>query len=386
MKLKVSQLMEMIKSGELKTEHSTQRQFLYGSTACILETGETTTKAGSVIHSMLELNIQLPAIYFFHNTDTNTTNVHDGKQRLLSIYYFINPCYNHITTAKLFDRDYSNADSLPEELREKLLNYEFDIVERSGTTREEELSFKLINTCGLPLTDYEVLAGMQFGTFITQFENYINNLSKRMDSIKDIGRGAQAYSILLVCFDIRDDHSCASKSRTFNKLNEQLKAVRNLPFNAADWKLDKILNLYNNLTKILKKVKEEKLLFISNYVIRNNFDENKVTDAFTALMREENDIGRWDDNTIRTYINTLIQKNMRLYSKRFFTPDVKDELYRQFGRCQHINEDGTQCNVTNYSALEVDHKIPWSEGGQTNIMNAQLLCKAHNTSKGKKLK
>lgn len=85
------ELLEMVENGELNTEHSTQRKFLYADEPALLESGEQTTKAGAVINSILELGIQLPAIYFFHNTDTNTINLHDGKQRVLSLYYFAKP-------------------------------------------------------------------------------------------------------------------------------------------------------------------------------------------------------------------------------------------------------------------------------------------------------
>lgn len=385
MKKSVKELLTMISNGQLNTEHSTQRQFLYGQEQTLLESGEVTSKAGAVINSILDLNIQLPAIYFFHNKDTNSTNLHDGKQRLLSLYYFCYPTNGCTVTTIINGKQYCNYDALPAELQDKLMNYEFDIVERTGTTKDEEISFKLINKSGLPLIDYEILRGMDFGTFMTQFEDYINNYSKNHDSVNPISRGNQAFKLLLVCFNIKDDHTKASNSKTFNNLKEAIAAVRNNGFDASLYKLDKILNLFNDLSKILKKVKEDRLLWMSNYIIRNNYDENKIKDTFTKAMREENDIPKWDLATLKTYIDSLIRKNKVLCSKRFFTNDVKDQLYHQYGRCQHVNDDGTQCNVTCYSALEVDHKVPWAEGGQTNYMNAQLLCKSHNASKGKKL-
>lgn len=384
MKKSIKELLTMISNGQLNTEHSTQRQFLYGMVQDVLESGEVISKAGAVINSILEFDIQLPAIYFFHNTDTETTNLHDGKQRLLSLYYFCYPTNGCTVTTIINGKQYCNYESLPTELQEKLMNYEFDIVERTGTTQQEEISFKRINKSGLPATDYEILRGMEFGTFMTQFEDYINNYSRIHDSVKPISRGSQAYNLLLTCFNIKDDHSKASNSKTFNRLKESIASVRNNGFDASAYKLDKILNLFNELSKILKKVKEEKILWISNYVIRNNYDENKVKDTFTQAMREENDIPKWNLATLKTYLDSLIAKNKVLCSKRFFGNEIKDQLYHQYGRCQHVNEDGTQCNVTSYSALEVDHKVPWAEGGQTNYMNAQLLCKSHNAAKGKK--
>ena len=382
----LKELLEMVENGELNTEHSTQRKFLYADEPALLESGEQTTKAGAVINSILELGIQLPAIYFFHNTDTNTINLHDGKQRVLSLYYFINPTRECSVTTILNSHSYSNFNALDLEKQEQLMNYTFDIVERTGTTEQEEISFKLINKSGLPLTDYEVVRGMFYGSFLTQFENYIEAASRRLDNIKPIGRGIQAYNILLNLFQISLDHTSLNKSRAFDLLKNRLRQVRNSPFVAADYKADIFITKFNELMRITTKklFKEERAMSIITYCISNNYDIDKVIDTFRAAARGENDISSWDMQTIKTYIEALIKQNKTLCPTRFFSKDVKDQLYKTYGRCQHVTEEGLQCPITAYSALEVDHVIPWAEGGQTNITNAQLLCKSHNAAKGKR--
>lgn len=42
-----------------------------------------------------------------------------------------------------------------------------------------------------------------------------------------------------------------------------------------------------------------------------------------------------------------------------------------------------ECNVTD--AIEIDHIIPLSKGGEDALSNMQLLCRSHNASKGDKL-
>ena len=140
----VREIIDMINRGELNYNQSTQRKFVYASIEAQLPCGKT-TKSGSLINAILEEGIQLPAVYFWYNTDTNKLNIHDGKQRLLSLYYFINPTATiNITTIR--NGKVTNFDALSDEDQEKLLNYTFDIVERSGTSVEEERSFYLINT------------------------------------------------------------------------------------------------------------------------------------------------------------------------------------------------------------------------------------------------
>lgn len=65
----------------------------------------------------------------------------------------------------------------------------------------------------------------------------------------------------------------------------------------------------------------------------------------------------------------------RLDPKRCFT---REDFVRVAQR------DGLHCVRAGCrsSNLQVDHIIPWSHGGSTDMHNAQLLCATHNASKG----
>lgn len=186
MKKTVQDIINMITNDQLHYNQSTQRKFVYASLEAKISTAYSsgsTTKAGSLINAILEDNIQLPAIYFWYNTDTNQLNIHDGKQRVLSLYYFINPTsVMQITTIR--NNKQTTWNGLSQADQDKLLNYTFDIVERTGNSLEEERSFFLINSNGLPLTNYECLSGMFHGTFLTEFETYVDHMSKVLDKVK----------------------------------------------------------------------------------------------------------------------------------------------------------------------------------------------------------
>ena len=71
--------------------------------------------------------------------------------------------------------------------------------------------------------------------------------------------------------------------------------------------------------------------------------------------------------------------------KRLFTADDKESLLASMTaenglyRCRH-------CGQLFYpTELTVDHITPWSKGGRTTLSNAQLLCRACNSSKGNRL-
>lgn len=160
--LTVKQIIEMIDNGELNANQSTQRKFVYASIDNVKIAGVDpskaqtfeTTKSGSLLYSVLYNRIQLPAVFFWKNTETGQLNIHDGKQRILTFYYFIKgDRINKILVPVAGNKQNSFSDlSISEQ--NYLLNYTFDVVEREGNSAEEELSFYRINTNALPLTDY----------------------------------------------------------------------------------------------------------------------------------------------------------------------------------------------------------------------------------------
>ena len=377
----VREIIDMINTGKLQYNQSTQRKFVYADLDAQLDCGKT-TKSGSLIHSILEYNIQLPAVYFWHNTDTGHLNIHDGKQRLLSLYYFINPTPN-INFTTIRNGKAMNFNALSSADQEKLLNYTFDIVERTGTSEEEEKSFYLINTNSVNLTSYECLSGMLHGTFLTQFENFVEHAAKTMDQVKPIGRGEQAYKLLLTMFDLCDSKKATSNDKSMLLLCDRIRPLRDNWFDPKSFSFDEILQVFNEFSRVTK-VKEDRALTVAAYIVRKNYEADDVINLYRKSIKGINDIGSWDIDTHKTFIDYFVENgySASLDPKRNFDKEIKDQLYARSNCCAHIDDNGNHCTETNYSKLEVDHITPWSKGGRTILANAQLLCKHHNTSMG----
>lgn len=377
----VREIIDMINTGKLQYNQSTQRKFVYASIDAQLDCGKT-TKSGSLIHSILEYDIQLPAVYFWHNTDTGHLNIHDGKQRLLSLYYFINPTPN-INFTTIRNGKAMNFNALSSADQEKLLNYTFDIVERTGTSEEEEKSFYLINTNSVNLTSYECLSGMLHGTFLTQFENFVEHSAKTMDQVKPIGRGEQAYKLLLTMFDLCDSKKAAGNDKSMLLLCDRIRPLRDNWFDPKSFSFDEILQVFNEFSRVTT-VKEDRALAVAAYIVRKNYEADDVINLYRKSSKGINDIGSWDIDTHKTFIDYFVENgySASLDPKRNFDKEIKDQLYARSNCCAHIDDNGSHCTETNYSKLEVDHITPWSKGGRTILANAQLLCKHHNTSKG----
>ena len=377
----VKEIIDMINAGKLHYNQSTQRKFVYASIDAQLDCGKT-TKSGSLIHSILEYGVQLPAVYFWHNTETGHLNIHDGKQRLLSLYYFINPIPT-INFTTIRNGKAVNFAALSQADQDTLLNYTFDIVERAGTSEEEEKSFYLINTNSVNLTSYECLSGMLHGTFLTQFENFVEHSAKTMDQVKPIGRGEQAYKLLLTMFDLCDSKKAASNDKSMMILCDRIRPLRGSRFDPKSFSFDEILQVFNEFARATK-VKEDRALAVAAYIVRKNYNADDIINLYRKSSKGINDISSWDIATHQTFIDYFVENDYSasLDPQRNFAKDVKDELYARSNCCAHIDDFGVHCTETNYSKLEVDHITPWSKGGRTILGNAQLLCKHHNTSKG----
>jgi hypothetical protein len=225
---------------------------------------------------------------------------------------------------------------------------------------------------------------MLHGTFLTEFENFVEHSSKTMDQIKPIGRGEQAYKFLLTMFDINDSKKAPSADKSTLLLCDRIRPLRTTWFNPKAFAFDEILQVFNELSRATK-IKEDRALTVAAYIVRKNYNADDIINLYRKSLKGINDISSWDIDTHKTFIDYFVDNgySASLDPQRNFSKDIKDELYARSNRCAHIDPvTGVHCDETNYSKLEVDHIIPWSKGGRTILANAQLLCKHHNTSKG----
>lgn len=371
----VREIVDMIDSGNLHYNQSTQRKFIYADMDAQVDYGEM-TKAGSVIHSILEENIQLPAVYFWNNADTNQLNIHDGKQRILSIYYFIKP-NQHTKVCTIRNGRQIDFSALSQEDKDFLLDYKLDVVEKSGTSEEEERSFFIINTNSVNLTNYEAISGMLHGTWLDGFEAYIDSQSKTLTAVKPVGRGEQARLFLYACFNRPFEKTRKGSSNPDSIINNDIRAVRNNRFDAKSYSFDSILYCYNELSTMNLGLKDESAVRVANFIVRSGYSVDDVCDLYRRASRKVNDIKKWDQHTHECFIKSFVQSSVELDGLRFFTDEVKQALYSKNPGCAHPG-----CTETSYKKLEVDHITPWSQGGRTILGNAQLLCKSHNAGKG----
>jgi 5-methylcytosine-specific restriction endonuclease McrA len=63
---------------------------------------------------------------------------------------------------------------------------------------------------------------------------------------------------------------------------------------------------------------------------------------------------------------------------RYIAKEIKRKIFhRANGRCEFVSHDGKRCESRHQ--LEIDHKVPWSQGGGSDENNLQVCCKVHNS-------
>lgn len=379
----VSELIKMYENNLLHTDQTTQRKFIYADTQDIFTDSGVTSHASDVITSILDRGIQLPALYFWQTKGDKIIpdfaedeySIHDGKQRFLSIYYFVTgnlSAYVHGKECRFNDLSIKDKGAL--------LSYAFDIVVRRGTKAQEEESFILINTRSIALTLYEALRGAYYGKFFTEFEAFVNSYPS--NSIKNVGRGEQAIWLLYTALGIV---TCPDRKQLEPLAKKELAACRNDSFDRKKNNFDKIVEVFcklqpsfGGLVAIDNNKNPHKMWRIATYIVNNHARYiDKIVAYYAGGWVASNDIKKWKYEVHVTAIKALVRDDVHCAYNRFFSDDVKRTLFEKSHKC-------ARCGKTfNYNDLDVDHILPWSKGGMTILDNAQLMCRSCNASKGK---
>jgi hypothetical protein len=394
--LRAEQIFDKIDSAVWHYDTTTQRQFIYNSPLIkkVNPGCGDITKAAYIIYNILEKGIILPAITVWHNTDTGDYNIHDGKQRSLSMYYFVRgtgiTVYRHGMTI-------SNFGALEEADQTTLLQYPFVVQYNEGTTEEEKENFYEVNSNSINLTDYENLRSVSFGSYIYSFEDYINGLL--LDGVDKVGRGEQAYKFLLAMFDLNDSKQTGSLDNSRKRLRDTIALRIDKVFDPTENNFADMVDMFSRLKQIKFTgtsggLSDDIALAIARFVVHNY--PARVADVvalYTKSAKERNDILKWKSDfnvgkipTHKRFIEAYLNEGLWLDPRRFFDDSEKQLVADRDGRrCAHKDEaTGSQCSETSYNKLQVDHIKPWSKGGRTDVTNAQLLCAQHNGGKGAK--
>ena len=122
---------------------------------------------------------------------------------------------------------------------------------------------------------------------------------------------------------------------------------------------------------------------------RNGKEDDSDIQAFTSNRQQGRNEIMVRDRIIRQIFFSYIQEEgvsfLSKDQKRSFNESERIAIYRAAdGVCQECRRQGLSDDESRvpWSEYEVDHVLPHSKGGATSKENAQVLCRAHNRTKG----
>lgn len=345
-------------SGKLTIRPPYQREFVYD-----LKQQE------DVIHTILK-GFPLNTMYWVKTGD-DTFEVLDGQQRTLSAMYFL----SHKLQITVDGKSYYN-DSLPDDLYENLMNYEFMVYICEGTASEKLEWFEVVNVAGEELTPQELRNSVYTGSWLSDAKRHF---SKRTCPAKGLGEK----------YFTGDPNRQELLEKALKGICEfqELKDITDyMAAHKSDKDADELWQYFQDVIHWIEKIFPEYYMDMKgldwchfyNKYHNNSYNSSEMVREVKRL-HEDDEVQK--NKGIYEY---LLLKDIdpfagRLLNLRVFTEKDKLAAYsKQNGLCKSCDKPFP------YSDMAGDHRIPWSKGGRTIPENCQMLCKECNSKKSDK--
>ena len=335
--------------GKLDIRPAYQRNFVYNE-----------SQSREVIYTILK-NFPLNIMYWVKTAD-NKFEVLDGQQRTLAIMQFLDHKYDIVLNGKSY-----YCDSLPDDLYERLINYELFIYICEGETSEKLEWFNIVNLTGVKLTDQELRNSAYTGKWLSDAKYHFSK------------RNCAAYSLGKNYFNGDPNRQelleIALKGLSGSKDESIVKYMSDHSHNDD---ADELWQYYQDVIHLIEKIftnyrKEMKGLDWCSYYNKykdNTYNSTQIEKSISNLMQD-------DDVTSKKgiYLYILTGQEKYLNIREFPERDKRSAYERQKGKC-------AICKKTfDYSEMHGDHIKAWSKGGKTEPSNCQMLCTKCNLQK-----
>jgi hypothetical protein len=409
----IREFLTMKNDGELILQPIYQRNFV-----------ATDLIASKLIESIL-LDVPIPVVYLAEEQD-GSFSVIDGQQRLTSFLSFLEGKFPDSKPFKLSglkvlsELNRKLFIDLEEELKKKIRSttiHSIIIKKESNPDIKFEI-FERLNTGSTKLNEDEIRNTVYRGNYIDLLaelsENHLFHGLVKKDNFKKrmIYRG-----MILRFFAISEKSYINYKSSMKQFSNKELRDNRELtPNKVKEYKarfehcIDLVKTVFgeNSFRRYIPGSDDEQgkwassqinmALFDLQMVGFVNYSKNDVL-ANADAIREElltlmtTDIQFQNLIGFKTSDTDNVKKRFRIYmdmldriigdpkyTQRTFTYSVKEQLFK----------DNPYCAISKQKILaiedsEVDHIIPYSKGGKTELSNAQLVLRYFNRSKSDKM-
>jgi Protein of unknown function DUF262/HNH endonuclease len=385
-----------------------------------------------LIDSILR-NYPLPAIFLYRRNDGGhlVFDVIDGKQRLESIFMFTGHMRGRFWTKSLIEREESNSWTNWKQLKSrglqnKIYGYEIPVIEVDGQLGDIIDVFVRINSTGKALTSQEKRHARYYNSpFLREAAKLAKKFERYFASNKILSAGQLSrmkhveliseLMLSLVQGDVLNKKTALDRvmaTRSFD--GHQMRKARKL-----------VVTTLNRLKRMFPKLKSTRLRQVTDFytlaVLIGKFDQEGLilTDkrrnktawellrAFAISVDEVRELqrkakgARPDQEIYRNYLLTVSQMTDDVSQRRkreeilanllrslFERKDYQRGFSAEQRRILWNSTVDPKCSypgcdtILTWEDFTIDHIDPHSKGGRSQLDNARLMCRKHNSSRG----
>ncbi len=355
-------------SGRLTIQPEYQRNYLYAE--------DNGKKEIAVIESVLK---QYPlGLLYFNKLADGRLEVLDGQQRITSLGRFLTDKFSVMSNNLPY-----RFHALPIDMQTLIENTTLLVYECEGTESEIKQWFQTINIAGIPLNVQEELNAVYSGPFVTRArEVFSNSHNSNVQKWNAYVRGSvKRQEILNTALDWVS-HGQVEEYMQLHRRDTQIDEL-NAHFNdVIAWVESIFSNYYDEMCGL-------KWGQLYDDYHTTPYDTKRMTLRVTELM---------DDPCVKNrkgIFEYLLggEHDTQLLDVRVFDDATKRRVYkRQTEEARHlgisncplcaVGHEARRTKIWSEKEMDADHVEAWSKGGATTEDNCQMLCKAHNRSKG----
>ncbi|MEA5257565.1 DUF262 domain-containing protein [Arcicella aquatica] len=410
----IREFLSMSQDGDLELQPEYQRKYV------------TTPKIASKLIESIIMDVPIPVIYLSEGKD-GKYSVIDGQQRLTSFLSFLSGKYPNGHTFKL------TGLSVFKELNKKSfteLDIEFQNKIRKTTLHtivikkesNEDVKFEIferLNTGSTALNEDEIRNSVYRGNYINLLAKLENNDTFHKLVQKDNYRKRMIYRGMILRFFALTEKTYLNYKPSIKQFcNKELRDNRFLSSEKVKEYEERFYHCVDLVKVVFGETAFRRYILVENEKLNGNWattrinmalfdiqmccfanyskneilrNANFIREAMLELMTSDKEF--IDSILIQTSNREVLKKRFKIwsnkldeimgnngYQQRTFSFQVKKELFDKNPICAISGQ-----SILSIEDSEVDHIIPFSKGGKTEIENAQLVLRYFNRAKNNKM-
>jgi hypothetical protein len=407
----IREFASMLNDGDLDLQPEYQRKYV------------ATKKIASKLIESILMDVPIPVIYLAEEQN-GTYSVIDGQQRLTSFLSFMSGKYPNGETFKLTglkvlkELNRKSFSGLNDEEKNKIRKTTLHtiVIKKESNEDVKFAIFERLNTGSIKLNEDEIRNTVYRGNYINLLSELEENKIFHEVVQKENFKRRMFYRGMILRFLALSEKSYLNYQPSMKQFcNKELRDNRNLNEEKAEDYRKRFLHCIDLVKVVFGKTafrrytaankEKEKgnwtttrinmALFDVQMCGFVNYSKNEVLnkvdfirEALLDLMINNQDF--IDSILIQTSNKEVLKKRFKIwlekldeiigdnnYQKRTFPFSVKQELFNRNPFCAISSQ-----RILAIEDAEVDHILPYSKGGKTEIKNAQLVLRFFNRAKG----